>query len=174
MVSNSSQYGWAHKVLLQNGTLFPHSKFPSSYLMLATLILEYFCIYNQETFKECYSDWLIGEPWFMACLIPPDFHWVVAWREHEIYSDFCRSPRITYFCHIPDSNLYSKHLFVLLIYWYILFVAQVWLVHGFWDLCHFWDTVATSSEVRRPLQAVQQEHSGFWWTIYFLVMQEPI
>lgn len=52
--------GEAHKVLLQNGTLFPHSKFPSSYLMLATLILEYFCIYNQETFKECYSDWLIG------------------------------------------------------------------------------------------------------------------
>lgn len=24
----------------------------------------------------------------MACLIPPDFHWVVAWRDGVIYSDF--------------------------------------------------------------------------------------
>ena len=72
MVSNYSQYGWAHKVQFQNWMLFPHSKFPSSYWMLATLILEYFCIYNQETLKEFYSDWLIRNPWFMACLIPPD------------------------------------------------------------------------------------------------------
>lgn len=24
----------------------------------------------------------------MACLIPPDFHWVVTWREHGMYLDF--------------------------------------------------------------------------------------
>ena len=111
MVSNYSQYGWAHKVQFQNWMLFPYSKFPSSYWMLATLILEYFCIYNQETLKEFYSDWLIRNPWFMACLIPPDFHWVVAWRERGMCLDFVKAQELHIFCRRSDSSLYSKHLF---------------------------------------------------------------
>lgn len=171
MAGKSSLHEWAYKVRFQSGMLFPQSNFPPSFWMLATLTLEYFCIYNQETFKECYSAWLIKDPWFMACLIPPDFHWVVAWRDGVIYSDFVivgeRHIFVTYQVQSCIPGIYSFCMF-------ISFVTVKWLVHGLCDPCHLRDTVATSSEVRRPLSAIQQEQSRSGRAIYFLEMQESI
>lgn len=86
---------------------------------------------------------------------------------------FCQSPRIAYFCHISDSSLFSKHLFILFVYIcvcvhiYIMCVCVCILyntkVISTWvlRLVSLIYTVSTSSGVRRPVQAIQQEHSGF-------------
>lgn len=167
--------------------------------MLAALTSEYFCIYNQETFKECFSDWLIKDPWFMACLIPPDFHWVVAWRDGVIYSDFVivgeQHIFVTYQVQSCIPGISSFYMF-------ISFVTVKWLVHEHcWPLslkgyCFhiFWGQKATISYTARGEQVLtshllswnarvylgwslyccqSNEGQQLWWQISFDKLNDP-
>lgn len=47
----------------------------------------------------------------MACLIPPDFHWVVAWRERGMCLDFVKAQELHIFFVTDQIQAYIQSIY---------------------------------------------------------------
>lgn len=126
MVSPQSTVSELNAISLQQVSFF--------LLNVGNLDFGIFLHLQSETLKEFYSDWLIRNPWFMACLIPPDFHWVVAWREQWNVFGFCQRQELHIFFVTDQIQAYIQSIYFHFtclfthIHTHTPYITQKWLV----------------------------------------------